>query len=123
MQYSWAFICNEADVPWASGYPHSLQASSLCCARLTFTKKQLRLDKVPTNCIADEPRGHHKSPPLLHHNKSLTREQLKHLKEKAFTGYELVQATARVCAMVKPQQRLGRPKATRRGATGRARST
>lgn len=33
------------------------------------------------------------------HNKSLTREQLKHLKEKAFTGYELVQATARVCAM------------------------
>ena len=25
--------------------------------------------------------------------------QLKHLKEKAFTGYELVQATARVCAM------------------------
>ncbi|MFZ1501223.1 MAG: class I SAM-dependent DNA methyltransferase [Giesbergeria sp.] len=33
------------------------------------------------------------------HNKSLTREQLKHLKEQAFTGYELVQATARVCAM------------------------
>ena len=33
------------------------------------------------------------------HNKSLTRDQLKHLKEKAFTGYELVQATARVCAM------------------------
>ena len=33
------------------------------------------------------------------HNKSLTREQLKHLKEKAFTGYELVQGTARVCAM------------------------
>jgi len=33
------------------------------------------------------------------HHKSLTREQLKHLKEKAFTGYELVQATARVCAM------------------------
>jgi type I restriction enzyme M protein len=30
------------------------------------------------------------------HNKSLTREQLKHLKEKAFTGYELVQGTARV---------------------------
>ncbi len=33
------------------------------------------------------------------HNKSLTREQLKHLKDKAFTGYELVQGTARVCAM------------------------
>ena len=33
------------------------------------------------------------------HNKSLTREQLKHLKEKAFTGYELVQGTARVCAI------------------------
>ncbi|MBU3739948.1 MAG: SAM-dependent DNA methyltransferase, partial [Rhodoferax sp.] len=33
------------------------------------------------------------------HNKNLTREQLRHLKEKAFTGYELVQATARVCAM------------------------
>ncbi|MGH8849216.1 MAG: HsdM family class I SAM-dependent methyltransferase, partial [Polaromonas sp.] len=33
------------------------------------------------------------------HNKNLTRDQLKHLKEKAFTGYELVQATARVCAM------------------------
>ncbi len=32
-------------------------------------------------------------------NKNLTRDQLKHLKEKAFTGYELVQATARVCAM------------------------
>lgn len=33
------------------------------------------------------------------HHKNLTRDQLKHLKEKAFTGYELVQATARVCAM------------------------
>jgi len=33
------------------------------------------------------------------HHKNLTREQLRHLKEKAFTGYELVQATARVCAM------------------------
>jgi type I restriction enzyme M protein len=33
------------------------------------------------------------------HNRNLTREQLKHLKEEAFTGYELVQATARVCAM------------------------
>ena len=32
-------------------------------------------------------------------NKNLMRDQLKHLKEKAFTGYELVQATARVCAM------------------------
>jgi type I restriction enzyme M protein len=36
---------------------------------------------------------------IMAHNKSLTRDQLKHLKEKAFTGYELVQATARVCAM------------------------
>ena len=36
---------------------------------------------------------------ITSHNKSLTRDQLKHLKEKAFTGYELVQATARVCAM------------------------
>jgi len=33
------------------------------------------------------------------HHKNLTRDQLKHLKEQAFTGYELVQATARVCAM------------------------
>jgi type I restriction enzyme M protein len=31
--------------------------------------------------------------------KSLERPQLKHLKKKAFTGYELVQAPARVCAM------------------------
>lgn len=36
---------------------------------------------------------------ITSHHKSLTRDQLKHLKEKAFTGYELVQATARVCAM------------------------
>jgi type I restriction enzyme M protein len=36
---------------------------------------------------------------ITKHNKSLTRDQLKHLKEKAFTGYELVQGTARVCAM------------------------
>jgi type I restriction enzyme M protein len=36
---------------------------------------------------------------MVAHNKNLTRDQLKHLKEKAFTGYELVQATARVCAM------------------------
>lgn len=36
---------------------------------------------------------------IVAHNKNLTREALKHLKEKAFTGYELVQATARVCAM------------------------
>ncbi|MDD5030885.1 MAG: N-6 DNA methylase [Rhodoferax sp.] len=56
------------------------------------------------------------------HHKNLTRDQLRHLKEKAFTGYELVPGTARVCAMVKPQQWLGRPKAARRGATGRARS-
>jgi type I restriction enzyme M protein len=43
---------------------------------------------------------------ITNHNKSLTREQLKHLKEKAFTGYELVQATARVCAQ--DAARLGR---------------
>lgn len=36
---------------------------------------------------------------ITEHHKNLTRDQLKHLKEKAFTGYELVQATARVCAM------------------------
>jgi len=36
---------------------------------------------------------------ITSHHKSLTREQLRHLKETAFTGYELVQATARVCAM------------------------
>jgi type I restriction enzyme M protein len=36
---------------------------------------------------------------VVGHNKNLTRDQLRHLKEKAFTGYELVQATARVCAM------------------------
>jgi type I restriction enzyme M protein len=36
---------------------------------------------------------------VVAHNKSLTRDQLKHLKEKAFTGYELVHGTARVCAM------------------------
>ncbi|MDE2618129.1 MAG: SAM-dependent DNA methyltransferase, partial [Burkholderiales bacterium] len=36
---------------------------------------------------------------VVAHNKNLTRDQLKHLKEKAFTGYELVHATARVCAM------------------------
>ncbi|MGH6627900.1 MAG: type I restriction-modification system subunit M [Burkholderiaceae bacterium] len=36
---------------------------------------------------------------IAHHHKNLTREQLRHLKEKAFTGYELVQATARLCAM------------------------
>lgn len=36
---------------------------------------------------------------IVGHHKNLTRDQLKHLKEKAFTGYELVQATARVCAM------------------------
>jgi type I restriction enzyme M protein len=33
------------------------------------------------------------------HNPNLTRDQKRHLKEEAFTGYELVQATARVCAM------------------------
>jgi type I restriction enzyme M protein len=32
------------------------------------------------------------------HNPNLTREQKKHLKEKAFTRYELVQSTARLAA-------------------------
>jgi type I restriction enzyme M protein len=36
---------------------------------------------------------------IVGQNKNLTRDQLKHLKAKAFTGYELVQGTARVCAM------------------------
>jgi type I restriction enzyme M protein len=36
---------------------------------------------------------------IVGQNKNLTRDQLKHLKTKAFTGYELVQGTARVCAM------------------------
>ena len=33
------------------------------------------------------------------HHVNLTREQKKHLKDKAFTGYELVQSTARLAAM------------------------
>jgi type I restriction enzyme M protein len=33
---------------------------------------------------------------VVAHHKNLTREQLKHLKEQAFTGYELVQSTARL---------------------------
>jgi type I restriction enzyme M protein len=36
---------------------------------------------------------------ITQHNSNLTRPEKQHLKEKAFTGYELVQATARVCAM------------------------
>jgi type I restriction enzyme M protein len=36
---------------------------------------------------------------MVARNKNLTRDQLRHLKEKAFNGYELVHATARVCAM------------------------
>jgi len=36
---------------------------------------------------------------IVGHHKNLTRDQLRHLKEKAFIGYELVNATARVCAM------------------------
>ena len=35
---------------------------------------------------------------VVAHHKNLTREQLKHLKEQAFTGYELVQSTARLAA-------------------------
>jgi type I restriction enzyme M protein len=36
---------------------------------------------------------------VVAHQPNLTREQKRFLKEEAFTGYELVQATARVCAM------------------------
>jgi type I restriction enzyme M protein len=36
---------------------------------------------------------------IAEHNANLTRDQKRHLKDDAFTGYELVQATARVCAM------------------------
>ena len=36
---------------------------------------------------------------LTHHNPNLTRDEKRHLKEGAFRGWELVQATARVCAM------------------------
>jgi type I restriction enzyme M protein len=54
------------------------------------------------------------------HNKSLTREQLKHLKEKAFTGYELVQGTARVCAMNMMLHGIGSEKAGARGGGRRA---
>ncbi len=36
---------------------------------------------------------------IAENNANLTRDQKRHLKEEAFTGYELVQATARVCAM------------------------
>ncbi|EQD67949.1 N-6 DNA methylase, partial [mine drainage metagenome] len=36
---------------------------------------------------------------VIAHHPNLTREQKQHLREDAFTGVELVQATARVCAM------------------------
>jgi type I restriction enzyme M protein len=36
---------------------------------------------------------------VVAHNKNLTRAELRQLKEEAFRGWELVQATARVCAM------------------------
>ncbi|HWI81746.1 class I SAM-dependent DNA methyltransferase [Ramlibacter sp.] len=36
---------------------------------------------------------------IVHHNKNLTREQTKHLRDASFTGYELVPATGRLCAM------------------------
>ena len=57
---------------------------------------------------------------ITNHNKSLTREQLKHLKEKAFTGYELVQGTARVCAMNMMLHGIGSDKAGARGRGRRA---
>jgi len=36
---------------------------------------------------------------VVKHNANLTKDEKKHLKEGAFTGWELVQGTARVCAM------------------------
>ncbi len=36
---------------------------------------------------------------VVQQHRNLTRDQLRHLREGAFIGYELVQATARVCAM------------------------
>ncbi|MFO1405599.1 MAG: class I SAM-dependent DNA methyltransferase [Azonexus sp.] len=36
---------------------------------------------------------------LVQHNPNLTKDEKRYLKEEAFTGWELVQATARVCAM------------------------
>ncbi len=36
---------------------------------------------------------------IVHDNRNLTRDQQRHLRDDAFTGWELVQATARVCAM------------------------
>ena len=36
---------------------------------------------------------------VVDHNPNLTKDEKKHLKESAFVGFELVQATARVCAM------------------------
>ncbi len=58
---------------------------------------------------------------LTQHYPNLTRDEKRHLKEGAFRGWELVQATARVCAMVKPPQAAwtaeGRPEGrARQGA-------
>jgi len=36
---------------------------------------------------------------IVAHNPNLTKDEKKHLKENAFVGFELVQATARLCAM------------------------
>ena len=36
---------------------------------------------------------------VVDHHPNLTKDEKKHLKESAFVGFELVQATARVCAM------------------------
>jgi type I restriction enzyme M protein len=36
---------------------------------------------------------------IVHDNRNLTRDQQRHLRDDAFSGWELVQATARVCAM------------------------
>ena len=36
---------------------------------------------------------------IVHHNPNLTKDEKRHLKEGAFIGWELVQGTARVCAM------------------------
>jgi type I restriction enzyme M protein len=70
------------------------------------------LIQAMVDCIAPKPGETHYRPGLRHgrflftahnyitdHNPNLTREQKRHLKEKAFTGWELVQSTARLCAM------------------------
>ncbi|GMV47506.1 MAG: hypothetical protein AMXMBFR66_29040 [Pseudomonadota bacterium] len=47
---------------------------------------------------------------LTQHNPNLTRDEKRHLKEGAFRGWELVQATARVCTMNLMLQGIGSEK-------------